>query len=333
MRNKKKIIAGASVGAVAVLAIGAFAFFSDTDTDYVPAKVGTVDVEQEDAGLTSYYGSKKPKINTETGEPERDDKGNIIYEDGERTEAPATLLNPGDNDNEGQPSDRPGTDHELNFKFKNVGTKSILTRAVIMVSAYDANNVRIELDKEYDVWKKDDNGGYVMNEDGTHATEKMKGEDIIKQILISTYEGKKQGESVNTEGVEEQKLVNLLQTEGYEADQAVVYILDGDTVLNGVGDGAEQEPGVETDTVEYVIDLGMSGDVDSSNPLQGGTVVITVQVQAMQYRNTDDSDWETIFGKDYTMVVETTDHEADKHSNPFDVDEFSPLETSEEAGN
>lgn len=294
MTNKKKIIAGASVGAFAVLAMGAFAFFTSTDTDYVDGLVGTVEVEGEGAGLHSYYSYEgAEQAVDDEGNPMFDENGRPILtegsEDGERAEV-LTLLNPGDNDNTFEEGDghRDGTDHELSFPITNKGTKSIITRAVIMVSAVD--------------------------KDGNEITDP----EVLQQILLSYHGNSEYGESARTEESGEKAELTLLEPADLDiahAENAICYVMGGHTILNGVGENAEEElAGLDGEQgITYVFDLGLSRDVDKDSPLQGGTVTITVQIQAMQYRNTADSDWVTIFGNNYTTVVGYTDHPAEGH--------------------
>ena len=114
MNNKKKImIASASTLGLAVLGLGAFAYFNDSAELDATATVGTVGVTAE---------------------------GSLAHTGG------LNNLNPGDNDPTVPENYRDGSDHELSFEVKNNGTKSVMTRAVIKVTGKDANGAISALD-------------------------------------------------------------------------------------------------------------------------------------------------------------------------------------------
>jgi len=105
MNKKFKLTVAASALALAALAGGAFAFFSDKDEDSTGATAGTVAVQL--SGLAM------------------ENKGNI---------------NPGDNDPNNIREDdevRPGTNHDLSFTVENTGNKSIRTKTEITITLND----------------------------------------------------------------------------------------------------------------------------------------------------------------------------------------------------
>ena len=234
MNNKKKLlIAGASTLGVAIVGFGAYAYFSDKDSETVNGTVGTVDITATDAVLSHTYNGQKAPDN----------------------------INPGDNDPEqpGTPS-RPGTDHEQSFDINNLGSKSDITRSKITLTAKDRDG---------------------------HA---ITAADLINIIL---------SEKTADENYTLTKLAPL----AYEADdEELVYIVGGTSdrglvdVLNGVGDNAETETNVTATSMTKTFDIGLEKEVGTTarSVLEGATITFTVEVQAMQYRNTADSDWETL---------------------------------------
>ena len=237
MNNKKKLlIAGASTLGVAIVGLGAYAYFSDKDSETVDGTVGTVDITATDATLSHTYNGQEAPDN----------------------------INPGDNDPD-QPNDpdnpsRPGTDHELSFDINNLGSKSVITRSKITVTAEDR--------------------------DGNAIT----AADLINIIL---------SEKTDSDNYTLAKLAPL----AYEADdEELVYIVGGTSdrglvdVLNGVGDNAETEANVTATSMTKTFDIGLEKEVGTTarSVLEGATITFTVEVQAMQYRNTADSDWETL---------------------------------------
>lgn len=110
MKNNKKLaIAGMSTLALAAVAFGAYAYFSDTDSETTQGTVGTVKVDVSDTVL--------------------DHSGNLDN------------INPGDNDPENPDGNRDGSDHELSFKLSNKGNKSIITRTVITITGVTNGDV------------------------------------------------------------------------------------------------------------------------------------------------------------------------------------------------
>ena len=235
MNNKKKLmIAGASTLGVALVGLGAYAYFSDKDSETVNGTVGTVDITASNAVLSHTYNG---------------------------AEAPNNI-NPGDNDPEqgNEEGRRGGTDHELSFDIDNVGSKSVITRSKITVTAVDRDG------------------------------EAISAADLINIIL---------SEKTADENYTLTKLAPL----AYEAaDDKLVYIVGGTSdrglvdVLNGVGGNAELETGVTATSMTKTFDIGLEKEVGTTarSVLEGATITFTVEVQAMQYRNTADSDWATL---------------------------------------
>lgn len=247
MNNKKKLlIAGASTLGVAIVGLGAYAYFSDSDSETVGGTVGTVDIEASNAVLKHYYG---------------------VDADGNPVEIDINNINPGDNDPDqpGSPS-RPGTDHELSFDIENAGTKSVITRSKITVTAKDKSGNDIDSDE-------------LMN------------------IILS--------EKLTADA----RLVKLAPDADLTTDTSLTYVVGGLTdrglvdVLNGIGTGAETEAGVTVTSMTKTFDIGLEKEVgsDAKSVLEGATITFTVEVQAMQYRNTADDDWDTLTITSVTM--------------------------------
>lgn len=76
------------------------------------------------------------------------------------------------------------------------------------------------------------------------------------------------------------------------APKAIRYVTT-QVALNGVGEFAEVEDGVDATDVDYTYELKLAKEASDSYEL--GQLNIDVEVQAMQYRNTTDGEWETLF--------------------------------------
>ena len=171
-------------------------------------------------------------------------------------------INPGDEDETKSTTARKGTDHDLTFTVNNTGNKSIVTRNVITLS--DKNG-----DKELDpsVYS-------LKSDDSTELVTKYYSED---------------GVNYTTEKPSTVKYVRYVTTQ---------------VALNGTGDNAETDAVAVNEThqktnsdvtgvdYDYILKLAKEtpdGDYELS------TLNIDVEVQAMQYRNTTDNEWSTLF--------------------------------------
>ena len=117
MKNKKKIIAGAIAGALAVLTVGSFALFSDFDSKSVNGAGGTVNLSLSTVTLENAQ-------NINPGDEDLDAPKEYVPEPGD------PLYNPDDPDS---PVDIPTTNHDLTFSVSNNGTKSVRTRQTILI--------------------------------------------------------------------------------------------------------------------------------------------------------------------------------------------------------
>lgn len=235
MNNKKKLlIAGASTLGVALVGFGAYAYFSDKDSETVNGTVGTVDITATDAVLSHTYNGQEAPDN----------------------------INPGDNDPEqgNEEGRRDGTDHELSFDINNLGSKSVITRSKITVTAKDRDGRAIT-------------AADLMN---IILSEKTDAADYVLTKLAPV--------------ADEGTATSLVYIVGGTSDRGLV------DVLNGVGDNAELEADVDVTSITKTFDIGLEKEVGTTarSVLEGATITFTVEVQAMQYRNTADSDWETL---------------------------------------
>lgn len=183
-------------------------------------------------------------------------------------------LNPGDNDKDVPTTYRPGTDHELSFTVTNNGTKSVVTRTVIEVTG---------------------------SKPGTTLT----ASDLLNVIISEKTTATALGDTSNPAN---RSSLGRLDPVGYVANEnKLIYIIGGtndvsDDVLDGTGANAENETinGESSKTsMVKTFDIGLDKDV-SLEKFEGATINFNVKVEAMQYRNTGDAEWNTIFEHTYT---------------------------------
>ncbi len=278
MNNKKKLaIASISLAGVATLGLGAFAFLSDQATTAFNALTGRVSIAVD--GNIKHFSSGT----------EADQEG-------------IDNINPGDNDADlvGMSNIRLGSDHEIEINVKNTGNKSIITRNVI--------SIRV-LDGETPIYHKWTDNGKDMSAILIHGDTRTDGDKL--------------GMSKNHQ-VPNANSTAWWQNSEYDEATQTLKIWTKPVVLNGIGDNAEKESGGELPTTGtnkdhsdkyYMYDIGMMKEVgqfkeDSAgnitndmatklNNLAGKKVEVTVEVEAMQYRNTSNEDFKTIFSQKF----------------------------------
>ena len=233
MKNKKMLIAGASALALGVIGMGAFAYFTDFANVQTTTTVGTVDINAT---------------------------GSLVHSDG------LNNLNPGDNDPTVPEGYRGGSDHELSFNIENVGTKSVMTRAVITVTGKSGNT-----DLTYE---------QLMNV--------LLAEKTTDTALDDTKSPANRG-----------SIVPLTPT-GHNANE-VIYII-GDTAGWALNGTEETETGVTGTTMTKKFDLGLAKEV-SAELWEGAVITIKVDIEAMQYRNTGSGEWTNMFSHTYTTYT------------------------------
>lgn len=83
-----------------------------------------------------------------------------------------------------------------------------------------------------------------------------------------------------------------------ETTKYVHYIIED--AFNGVGNAAEVENNIEKSKTHYKYNFSL--DSNASNIYQGENININVELQAIQYRNTNDDSWNTVF-KDSISII------------------------------
>ena len=229
--------------------------------------------------------------NTKVGTVDIDVEGGLIHSN--------TLnnLNPGDNDPDVPEDYRSGTDHELSFKIDNLGNKSAIYRTVIEVSAIKSNSTPF-------------------------TTEELMAIILSEKQDVSTITTQN---NITSTDIDKYNTVNRLDATGYDNNK-LVYIIGGITengmtyVLNGTGEDAETEINVTTSSTVQTFDVGLDKDL-ASDAFEGATITFNVIVQAMQYRNTGDEEWNNIFEQTYTIngTPETTNPEFEQDPIAFAV--------------
>lgn len=183
-------------------------------------------------------------------------------------------VNPGDNDPDlpEDPDDprNPGTPHDITFTVSNDGNKSIVTRNVITISAEDVDPT---------VFKIVDGDAEAVEKFYVVGDSDLTQEEYAAQSEVAT---------------------------------AVKYIISGDvfdgkgTDLSAGGDAEKEDGSIASDddnvspSKSYTYALAMSYGVDDEE-YEGKGITINVEVQGMQYRNSNNSDWQTIFSDGVTI--------------------------------
>lgn len=187
-------------------------------------------------------------------------------------------INPGDQGGDDTPSDptdnsgekEPGTPHDLTFDVTNNGNKSIRTRNVIFISCYeevagvktykDPSKFAIEEKNASGVWKALTPASYIYEATTSPSTY------LEADTLAAVPAGK--------------KVVGIK------------YIAAG-KIFDGVGTGAETGDSNITaaDKTTFTYNYRLAMDKTALNDYQGVKVDIEVLVQALQFRNTDGTEW------------------------------------------
>lgn len=178
-------------------------------------------------------------------------------------------LNPGDNDKTVSATNRKGTDHEFKISVKNTGNKSVMVRNIVEVVAKNSEGKEVEL--------KDKEGHQVVL-----ITDAQKSELSVGDTSVAKENRGMKGDPIALTYAKDNKSAT------FTSDQFA---------LNGT---EEKEGGVDIDAKSVVYDLGLAKEV-TNDLLAGGTIELKIKTQAMQYRNTGDSDWKTIFEETKTV--------------------------------
>lgn len=188
-------------------------------------------------------------------------------------------LNPGDNDKTVPGKNRKGTDHELKIDVTNTGNKSVMVRHIIEVVAKNAKRegVALKIDK--------DNAEHQV----VLITDADKSEFSLGDTSVQEKDGE---EKTKDRGLKKEPL-----TLTYTKDNKKAEFITEPFALNGTEETEEEAEGTSK---SMVYDLGLAKEV-TNELLAGGTIELKVTTQAMQYRNTGDSDWKTIFEETKTV--------------------------------
>lgn len=177
-------------------------------------------------------------------------------------------INPGDNDPSNPTDAVAGTEHVFEYTVSNLGTKSARTRHTIILTADKGDTI---LDARYMC---------LFN---------VESDELAKK----TY--------VLEDGTEVSSLSEVGENEFVKA---VKYVFLSD-IFDGVGTDVKNGGPAEKEDVEGVV-TEEDGKVEktysydfallrgATNKYQGADFNIDVVVEAMQYRNTDETDWETV---------------------------------------
>ena len=260
-KNKIKTIALLSLSAV-IIAAGSFAFFSDKKDSTQTAKVGTLELA---------YDAK------------------IAHENG------LNNINPGDNDKTVPKDNRPGTDHELLIKTKNIGTKSTVVKHIIKVNA-TKNGKPVQLIS--------DEGRRLLLFTPTE-----------KETLDNIGDSSKQKEN---RGMGNADPINFK----FSKDFTSMYYVSPEYPLNGT-----EELDAQKDVIAKVYDLGLSRFAE--NEFAGADINIEIQTLAMQYRNTGKSEWTKIFKDELTIKQDPVPGEDEKPNDQNNKPEMVDEETAE----
>ena len=191
----------------------------------------------------------------------------------------------------------PGDVLTLKWTVKNTGTKSVVTRNIVSI-----------------YWENNNMSNYANNKDivylypeNTSATSifwdqfPTTANDYRKEIT------KYKTTCMNTCSYKQMGSMGTVYVNGKEYKAGYSFIVYGDA-LDGVGEGAEvgnakeqNYSSVYDETLNNIDEVAFKMALSSAanNYTQGQKLVIRVETQAMQYRNTSDKDWDTLFKDSY----------------------------------
>lgn len=195
--------------------------------------------------------------------------GNVAISMSELALSNSGNINPGDEDETKSSTARKGTDHDLTFTVNNTGNKSIVTRNVITLSVTNGSK---NLDPSVYSLKTNDSTELVTkyySSDGTNYTTTKPSN--VKYVRYVTTQVALNGTGSNAE--KDATAVN----QAHQKTNSDITGVDYDYILK-----------LDKNTPD--------GDYELS------TLKIDVEVQAMQYRNTTDSEWSTLFSDTLTVT-------------------------------
>ena len=215
------------------------------------------------AGSLAFFTDGETKSTTATA-------GNVTIEIGDVDISNDENINPGDND-ESVTSDRAGTKHDLTFKVTNAGNKSIMTRNVITLTvgngatALDASIYSLKTDASTELAEK------YVSVDGTTfvAPSEVAADAQIKAVRYVTSQ------------------VALNASEGLEAEDAVATTVAG----------AKTNDAVTAADFDYLVKMKK----EAGEEYEKSVLTVEVEVQAMQFRNTSDAEWTSLYTETLKM--------------------------------
>ena len=163
------------------------------------------------------------------------------------------------------------TEHDLTFSITNEGTKSIRTRHTFVLSVKDGSGNFL------------DARVFQLYEDGNELTGKV-------------YIDSKGKEYTSLSAIPNDVLI-----------QSVRYRFTPD-IFDGIGKGAEVETvstvksvGGKAATQDYLYELAL--DKETPNEYQGASLSIEAMFEALQFRNTNQNDWNVVSTDTFTATV------------------------------
>ena len=161
----------------------------------------------------------------------------------------------------------PGDQADFSYTISNDGNKSIDVRETIVLTSSVAMDAATQA--EFELYRADD----------------------VEQQSDGSYVPKYGAQPITTG---EDRIVS-------DDNKTIKYVID-DYVLNGTGDNAETEDGIDATSKdsEYVLVFRN----DSGNAFQGAELSVDLLAEAKQHRNTDGDTWSTVATEEVTMGSE-----------------------------
>jgi hypothetical protein len=269
MKNKKLLIAGASVASLAALGLGAFAFFTDTVELNKDTKVGTVDVEAtaeikhtqlkrevvlrypylwEDFYLPIYPNwISDPNLQVPSAilEVEREDLTQEVLLD--MFETAQDNLNPGDNMFQNNSSAYPGTDHEIIVNVTNEGSKSVTTRILFEITGTDASGSALSANDLRAIKLYFDEMNSVSGLTSIHAPSLANEELFTNRILLPEVEENEQDENKLIYGFDASLLEDVIDRSQTNYGSIMLNELSDAAFTGMVFSGSEEHANRETE--------------------------------------------------------------------------------------
>lgn len=210
----------------------------------------------------------------------------------------ADNINPGDNDLSNPSDVAGGTEHAFSYDVINNGNKSIRTRHTIIITCDEEGSDDELLDARY----------FEMLSNGRELEEKL-------YVLKDGSTKKKVGKDDFVEAVKYTFLGDIMDGNGDDIENG------GDAEKEDLSGTVKQDGDQVIGSYEF--DFAMLRE--APNRYQGCDVNIEVIVEAMQFRNTDNKDWDIVgvVSKTYTTadvnMNVVPNYDEDKNGNKIDA--------------